>query len=127
VRAPAAELASASGAELDLERPAEPEHGDDATNVALRLAGTRRKPPREIAGEIAAAAEGLPAVERTEVAGPGFVNFFLEEKWFGSALSEILGDGDAYGGGASERRGRVQVEMVSGTPNGPATGPLARS
>ena len=119
VRTLAAELASAAGAELGLERPAEPEHGDYATNVALRLAGTRRKPPREIAAEIAAAAEGLPAVERTEVAGPGFVNIFLEEKWFGSALSEILGDGDAYGGGAAERRERVQVEMVSANPTGP--------
>jgi arginyl-tRNA synthetase len=119
VKTLAAELASAAGAELDLERPAEPEHGDYATNVALRLAGTRRKPPREIAAEIAAAAEGLPAVERTEVAGPGFVNFFLEEKWFGSALSEILGGGDAYGGGAIERRERVQVEMVSANPTGP--------
>jgi arginyl-tRNA synthetase len=119
VRTLAAELASAAGAELDLERPTEPEHGDYATNVALRLAGTRRKPPREIAAEIAAAAEGLPAVERTEVAGPGFVNIFLEDTWFGSALSEILGDGDAYGGGAAERRERVQVEMVSANPTGP--------
>jgi arginyl-tRNA synthetase len=119
VKALAAELAAAAGAELELERPAEPEHGDYATNVALRLAGTRRKPPREIAAEIAAAAEGLPAVERTEVAGPGFVNLFLEDEWFGSALSEILRDGDAYGGGAAERRERVQVEMVSANPTGP--------
>jgi len=119
VKALAAELAAAAGAELELERPAEPEHGDYATNVALRLAGTRRKPPREIAAEIAEAAAGLPAIERTEVAGPGFVNLFLEDEWFGSALSEILRDGDAYGGGAAERRERVQVEMVSANPTGP--------
>jgi arginyl-tRNA synthetase len=115
----AAALSDLAGTELEIERPAEAEHGDYATNVALRLAGTRRKPPREIAAEIAAAAEGLPAVERTEVAGPGFVNLFLEDKWFGSALSEILEDGDAYGGGGADRRERVQVEMVSANPTGP--------
>ncbi|HET7353860.1 MAG TPA: hypothetical protein VFJ11_07455, partial [Gaiellaceae bacterium] len=84
VKALAAALASAAGAELELERPGEAEHGDYATNVALRLAGTRRKPPREIAAEIAAAAERLPEVERAEVAGPGFVNVFLRDEWFAS-------------------------------------------
>ena len=73
-RALAHDLAAAVGAELELERPAEAEHGDYATNVALRLAGTRRRPPREIADVIAEAAAGLDAVERAEVAGPGFVN-----------------------------------------------------
>jgi arginyl-tRNA synthetase len=115
----AAALASAAGADLELERPAEPEHGDYATNVALRLAGTRRKPPREIAAEIAAAAEGVSVVERAEVAGPGFVNLFLRDEWFATALGEILGDGDAYGAGGPERLERVQVEMVSANPTGP--------
>jgi arginyl-tRNA synthetase len=113
-----AALAAAAGAELELERPGEPEHGDYATNVALRLAGARRLPPREIAAEIAAAAAGLPEVERAEVAGPGFVNLFLRDEWFASALGEILEDGDAYGRGA-EGRERVQVEMVSANPTGP--------
>jgi arginyl-tRNA synthetase len=119
VKTLAARLGSAAGAELELERPGEAEHGDYATNVALRLAGTRRKPPREIAAEIAAAAEGLPEVERAEVAGPGFVNLFLRDEWVASALGEILGDGAAYGSGGGERRERVQVEMVSANPTGP--------
>jgi arginyl-tRNA synthetase len=119
VRTLAAALAAAAGAELELERPAEPEHGDYATNVALQLAGARRQPPREIAEEIAEAAAGLEVVERAEVAGPGFVNLFLRDEWFASALGEILADGDAFGSGAAAERQRVQVEMVSANPTGP--------
>ena len=119
VKSLAAALASAAGAELELERPGEPEHGDYATNVALQLAGTRRRPPREIAAEISDAAASLTSVERAEVAGPGFVNVFLRDEWFASALAEILGAGDAYGAGAAEPRERVQVEMVSANPTGP--------
>ena len=122
VRTLAAALADAAGAELELERPGEPEHGDYATNVALQLAGTRRRPPREIAAEIAQAAAGLEVVERAEVAGPGFVNLFLRDEWFSSALAEILEDGDAYGGGGAGDRERVQVEMVSANPTGPDHG-----
>jgi arginyl-tRNA synthetase len=119
VRSLAAALAVSTGAELELERPGESEHGDYATNVGLRLAGTRRQPPREIAAEIADAAASLAVVERAEVAGPGFVNFFLRDEWFGSALAEILADGEAYGAGGAEERERVQVEMVSANPTGP--------
>jgi arginyl-tRNA synthetase len=119
VRALAATVAAATGTELELERPGEPVHGDYATNVALQLAGTRRQPPREIAAEIAEAAAGLEVVDRAEVAGPGFVNLFLRDAWFASALTVILEDGDAYGGGGAERAERVQVETVSANPTGP--------
>jgi arginyl-tRNA synthetase len=127
VKALAAALATGAGSELELERPGEPEHGDYATNIALRLAGARRQAPREVALEIAAAAAGLDAVERAEVAGPGFVNLFLRDAWFASALGEILADGAAYGCGAAERRERVQVEMVSANPTGPITVASARN
>ena len=73
-----------------LERPGNPEHGDYATNVALRIAPERGRPPRELAEELAAKAAALPGVERAEVAGPGFVNLFLEPAWFGEALAEAL-------------------------------------
>jgi arginyl-tRNA synthetase len=119
VKSLAATLAAAAGAELELERPGEAEHGDYATNVALRLAGTRRRPPREIAAAIAEAAASLDAVERAEVAGPGFVNLFLRDEWFASALAEILAGGDAFGGGGADPPQRVQVEMVSANPTGP--------
>jgi arginyl-tRNA synthetase len=126
VRTLAAALPTAAGAELELERPGEAEHGDYATNVALRLAGARRKPPREIAAEIAGAAEGIAVIERTEVAGPGFVNLFLRDEWFAEALREILGDADDGSAGA-EKRERVQVEMVSANPTGPVTVASARN
>jgi arginyl-tRNA synthetase len=123
----AAALAVAAGAELELERPGEPEHGDYATNGALQLAGTRRRPPREIAAEIAEAVAGLPAVERTEVAGPGFVNLFLRDEWFAATLGEILEAGGAYGSIGPTQPERVQVEMVSANPTGPVTVASARN
>jgi arginyl-tRNA synthetase len=119
VRSLSAALALAAGSELELERPGEAEHGDYATNVALRLAGTRRRAPREIAEEIAQAATGLDAVEHAEIAGPGFVNLFLADDWFVAALGEILADGEDYGGAEAGMRERVQVEMVSANPTGP--------
>jgi arginyl-tRNA synthetase len=127
VRSLSAALALAAGSELELERPGEAEHGDYATNVALRLAGTRRRAPREIAEEIAEAATGLDAVERAEVAGPGFVNLFLRDEWFAGALGEILAAGEDYGGAEAEPRQRVQVEMVSANPTGPLTVAHARN
>ena len=127
VKTLAAALAVAVGAELELERPGEVEHGDYATNVALQLAGTRRRPPREIAAEIAEAAAGQAAVERAEVAGPGFVNLFLSDEWFAAALGAMLADGEAFGGGVPEPRERVQVEMVSANPTGPIPVSSARN
>jgi arginyl-tRNA synthetase len=126
-RALAAKLAEAAGAEVELERPSDPAHGDYATNVALRLAPARKLAPRELAEELAAAAAALPDVARAEVAGPGFVNLFLADGWFAGALAEILAPGSDYGAGFAERRERVQVEMVSANPTGPITVASARN
>jgi arginyl-tRNA synthetase len=123
----AAELAAAAGADVELERPSDPEHGDYATNVALRLAPTRQRAPRELAEELADAARALPAVERAEVAGPGFLNLFLLDTWFGGALAEILDAGSDFGAGFAEQRERVQVEMVSANPTGPIVVSAARN
>ena len=120
----AAELGSIAGAPVELERPGKAEHGDYATNVAMRLAPERRQAPRELAEELGRVAVGLPAVERAEVAGPGFLNLWLADDWFASALAEI----DAgYGGGSTERPERIQVEMVSANPTGPITVASARN
>jgi arginyl-tRNA synthetase len=126
-RALAADLAEAAGAEVELERPGDPAHGDYATNVALRLAPTRKRAPRELAAELAEAAAALPDVERAEVAGPGFVNLFLSDGWFAKALGEMLAAGRKYGAGYAEKRERVQVEMVSANPTGPITVASARN
>jgi arginyl-tRNA synthetase len=123
----AASLAELAGRDVELERPSDPAHGDYATNVALRLAGERRRPPRELAEEIAASAQTLPGVERAEVAGPGFVNLFLDDAWFGEALASMLEAGEQFGAGAPEHPLRIQVEMVSANPTGPLTVGSARN
>jgi arginyl-tRNA synthetase len=121
------ELGTAAGAPVELERPSDPSHGDYATTVALRLAKERRQPPRAIAEELAAAATSLPAVERAEVAGPGFLNLWLGTEWYGEALAEILARGDRYGAGSPTLPEHVQVEMVSANPTGPITVAAARN
>jgi arginyl-tRNA synthetase len=80
--------------------------------------------PRELAQEIARHATELEQVERAEVAGPGFVNLFLEPSWFGEALAEVDGD---YGTGSAETKERAQVELVSANPTGPLTVGSARN
>jgi arginyl-tRNA synthetase len=123
----AASLADVAGAEVELERPGEAEHGDYATNVALRLAATRGKPPRELAAEIAGAAVEQGLVEEAEAAGPGFVNVRVSDEWLAAALGEILEAGHTFGAGSQERQERIQVEMVSANPTGPITVATARN
>ena len=114
-----ASLSELAGTEVELERPSDPTHGEYATSVALRLAGQRKRPPRELAEELSAAAAGLPQVERAEVAGPGFVNLWLTRDWYGEALGEMLGAGTSFGAARPDARQRIQVEMVSANPTGP--------
>ena len=123
----ASALEQLAGCPVELERPSDPAHGDYATNAALRLAPARKRAPRELAGELAAAAAGIAGVERAEVAGPGFLNLWLEPAWYGDALAEMLAAGDGYGGGSAATRERVQVEMVSANPTGPITVASARN
>jgi len=117
------EAALAEIAEIDvaLERPGDPEHGDYATNVALRLAGGRRQPPLEIAGQIAVAAQETGLVERAETAAPGFVNLRVSDAWLAEALGEIVAAGDAFGAGSAAPAERIQIEAVSANPTGPLT------
>jgi arginyl-tRNA synthetase len=122
-----AQLADVAGAELELERPGKAEHGDYATNVAMRLAGSRRAAPRAIAEELVPAATRLEWVERAEVAGPGFLNLWLRPSFFAEALAELVDAGRDYGAGRAEDPQRVQVEMVSANPTGPITVAAARN
>jgi arginyl-tRNA synthetase len=120
-------LARLAGVPVALERPAKAEHGDYATNVALRLAGAQKRPPLELASELAEAAASLPEVERAETAPPGFLNLWLAPSWFGEALAEVVAAGADYGGGSAGAPERVQVEMVSANPTGPITVAAARN
>jgi arginyl-tRNA synthetase len=122
-----ASLAEVAGAPVELERPSESEHGDYATNVALRLAATRARSPRELAAEIAAEAVGRGLAASAEAAGPGFVNLHVSDAWIAGALGEILEAGDSFGAGTASERKRIQVEMVSANPTGPITVAHARN
>jgi arginyl-tRNA synthetase len=123
----AEELEAAAGTTVELERPADASHGDYATNVALRLAPLRKRPPREVAQELAEAVAASPRVEKAEVAGPGFVNLWVGREWFRDALAEMLEGGRDYGEGCASPRERYQVEMVSANPTGPITVASARN
>ncbi len=113
--------------EVALERPGDAAHGDYATNVALRLAGVRKQPPREIAEELSRQVVELPQVDRAEVAGPGFVNLWLSDSWYAETLAELLEAGASYGSGSAASPERAQVEMVSANPTGPITVAAARN
>ena len=82
----AGELAEVAGTEVELERPSDPAHGDYATNVALRTAPVRKRPPRELAEELAARAQELDEVERAEAAGPGFLNLWVKDAFLVDAV-----------------------------------------
>ena len=97
------------------------EHGDWQTNVALVLAKVVGAPPREVAARVVTAFEGLTPrhVARVEVAGPGFVNFFLAPTWLHEIVGAVVTAGEAYGRGDLYDGVKVNLEFVSANPTGP--------
>jgi arginyl-tRNA synthetase len=120
----AQEIGKLADAPVELDRPSDPAHGDYATNVALRTAPVRKRPPHELAEELAQQAVALAEVERAEVAGPGFLNLWLARDWFAEALGEI---DEEYGGSFATPHARIQVELVSANPVAPLTVGSARN
>jgi arginyl-tRNA synthetase len=106
-----------------LERPPKPELGDYSSNAAMLLAGVLQDNPRAVAerlrGELEANSELGPDLERIEVAGPGFVNFFLADSWYLGALGDLLTAGDGLGPSSTGEPEKVLVEFVSANPTGP--------
>ncbi len=94
-------------------------HGDFATNAALVLAKSARRNPRELAAAIQAALPATDAIEKTEIAGPGFINLFLTPAAWQGELARMLAAGERYGEGDVGRGTRVLVEFVSANPTGP--------
>ncbi len=116
------EATSALGAEnarFRLDRPRDTSHGDLATNAALALAGQLGRPPREIARDLRKRLNGIEGVERIEIAGPGFLNFFLAAAAVGGTIRSILERGSRYGRNEDGAGRRVMVEFVSANPTGP--------
>jgi len=113
-------LLGAEGAAFVLERPRDAGHGDLATNLAMVVARARKANPRQIAEQVIAALELPPSVvSRTEIAGPGFINFWLARDQLARLLQTILSEGPAFGRADFGAGRRVNVEFVSANPTGP--------
>ncbi len=108
------------GIEFVLERPRDAGHGDLATNLGMVLAKLEKTKPRQVAERVAAELQ-LPdgLVSRVEIAGPGFINFWLAEDQLASVVAQILERGGAYGQSEFGVGLRVNVEFVSANPTGP--------
>ena len=105
---------------FSIETPADPSFGDFATNAAMVSAKAFRMPPRKIAEVICERMDFTGTlVERAEVAGPGFINFFVSRRYFSEVLLGIHQDGADYGKSDFGKGRRVMVEFVSANPTGP--------
>jgi arginyl-tRNA synthetase len=123
IRAELARVAAVLGApeaEFVLERPRDAGHGDFSTNLAMVVAKTQKTNPRKLAERIIAELrfpDGL--VARTEIAGPGFINFWLGGSELVSLVKRILTEGSSYGRSKAAEPVRINVEFVSANPTGP--------
>ena len=111
--------AAALPADVTVERPRNPEHGDYATNVALQVAKKAGANPRELAGWLAHALADADGIASAEVAGPGFVNVRLDASAQGVIVANVLAAGDRYGHNAALDGQRINLEFVSANPTGP--------
>jgi arginyl-tRNA synthetase len=105
--------------DVTLERPRNREHGDWASNVALRLGKRLGIDPRELAAKLADALGAIDGVASAEVAGPGFLNIRLDAAASGALAKVIVDGGDAYGRGRLYDGVKINVEFVSANPTGP--------
>ncbi len=112
-------LAAAALPEIILERPQNPEHGDYASSLPLKLARTNEMAPLKIAEKIIEFMPPLTEVSRTVVAAPGFINFELSSDWLAQQVAAILDAGDSYGNITIGGKKPVQIEFVSVNPTGP--------
>ncbi len=115
----AGEIPAGTVGEIHLEVPQNREHGDLASNIALVSAGEFGLPPRQLAQAIVDRMAQTDLLARVEVAGPGFINFFLGSNWYAKCLEQIYGQGEEFpvldwGSGR-----KIQVEYVSANPTGP--------
>ncbi|MGY1680463.1 arginine--tRNA ligase [Geodermatophilus sp. SYSU D01176] len=106
-------------AEAVVERPKNPEHGDYATNVALRLAKPAGRPPREVAELLAEELRAHPGIASVDVAGPGFLNITLAQGALGRIAVEAVTAGPGYGHTDALAGQRLNLEFVSANPTGP--------
>lgn len=117
----AADSIGADIAEINivLERPKSAEHGDFSSNLAMVLAKSLRKNPRELATSLINALPQSEYIAKAEIAGAGFINFFLNAQSKQSVIGEILLQGTQFGRNNAGENAKVQVEFVSANPTGP--------
>jgi arginyl-tRNA synthetase len=105
--------------EIVVERPKNPEHGDYATNVALRLAKPAGRPPRAVADLLAAELRGLPGIAKVDVAGPGFLNITATQGALGQIAVQAVAAGETFGHTDALAGQKLNLEFVSANPTGP--------
>ncbi|MEJ2142686.1 MAG: arginine--tRNA ligase [Gammaproteobacteria bacterium] len=104
---------------IQIERTRDKSHGDFACNIAMMLAKVARCKPRDLAEKITASLPQASEVEKVEIAGPGFINFFLSNSAFHAVVPNILDAGEQFGRSQVGAGKKVQVEFVSANPTGP--------
>jgi len=105
--------------EIGLERTRDRKHGDFASNLAMVLCKLARSKPRDLAEKLVAALPDSDQVTRVDIAGPGFINFFLSPAAYHATITQVLDQGDRYGCSSFGQGKSVQVEFVSANPTGP--------
>nr|NJM01223.1 arginine--tRNA ligase [Desulfobacula sp.] len=105
--------------DMEVEEPRHKVHGDFSTNIALASASLQKMPPRKIAEALASTIEAGDLIDKVEIAGPGFINFFLSHKAWHPVVDEILDQDTAYGRSHIGKNEKIQVEFVSSNPTGP--------
>ncbi len=102
-----------------LETPKEKAHGDYSTNMAMQLARVAKKAPRMIAEELTANFDRTKAsIEKIEIAGPGFINFYMDNSYLTDLIPVVLKAGEAYGESDAGEGQKINVEFVSANPTG---------
>ena len=104
---------------IGLERTRDRQHGDFASNLAMVLCKQARSKPRDLAEKLVTALPACEQVTRVEIAGPGFINFYLAPAAYHTAISQVLAEGAQYGRSDIGQGKSVQVEFVSANPTGP--------
>jgi arginyl-tRNA synthetase len=112
-------LSSIEGISPQIDHTRDPSHGDLATNLALVLAKGAGLPPRELASKLVAALPDNNMIAKTDIAGPGFINFTLSQASHTEVIAMILAAGSDYGRTPVKTENKVQVEFVSANPTGP--------
>ncbi|MFZ9194726.1 MAG: arginine--tRNA ligase [Burkholderiales bacterium] len=108
-----------TAARILLDRPKQAQHGDFACNIAMQLAKELRGNPRAIAQKILDALPASPDLEKAEIAGAGFINLFLTQRYKQQVVSRVLEAGPRYGNSNAGQGASIQVEFVSANPTGP--------